>query len=655
MIQSTSRAAGLALLLISFTVPTIVTAAELHVGPAQTYATISDAIAAAGEGDEIIAHENGGTPDYQEEIIVDVAGLSLREAPGDDVSIQSADVETHVIVVTANGVTIEDFDIFGTLDGSNLPGAIGIYLNDADSCTVRNNRCGWDADHKLLWGIHLRNEANFNEVSGNTCSHNREVGIHLHGSDHNLIAENICNHSRDHYHTEHGIGLYSSVYNSVIGNTCNSNPRGISVVTNSSHNIITGNTCDNNALEGMRLYESSYDIVTNNVTTANQHGIYMTYLNRSMIVGNTSSGNTEYGIYLFGYDNHGFFNNLSANGSDNLLCHSSGSRNTWRSLPKLSYFAGGPAYKNYLGNYYGDYTGVDADGDGIGDTPYVGDDFTDSYPLITQSSAYTLETWFLNDGAMYGDDVGHAAGDPNIPPGGTLVWVADQAADIDATFLAGLPDDQTNWTYQLLVPESMYSPDNNLILTLGHANEDGADFTSVAGEPSTAPADASTIYLAGAFDVAQEFTVPAGRHLALQIENTHGTYDYTILGGGSRSYISASYPSPAYPVGGASSAVDEDPARVWQIDMLHAAQPNPFTSQVRIDYELPHEMPVVLSIHDETGRLVRTLITGSQSAGQHKLSWDGLDETGQPEASGVYFCRLTGHGAASVRRIVRVR
>ena len=53
-------------------------AVERHVGPGQTYATISAAVAASLAGDIITVHDAGGTPDYREAITLNVRGLTLR-------------------------------------------------------------------------------------------------------------------------------------------------------------------------------------------------------------------------------------------------------------------------------------------------------------------------------------------------------------------------------------------------------------------------------------------------------------------------------------------------------------------------------------------------------------------------------------------------
>ena len=73
--------------------------------------------------------------------------------------------------------------------------------------------------------------------------------------------------------------------------------------------------------------------------------------------------------------------------------------------------------------------------------------------------------------------------------------------------------------------------------------------------------------------------------------------------------------------------------------------PNPFNPETWIPYQLSEDSPVSVSIYDTTGKLIRTLSLGYQSAGFYynrgrAAYWDGRNETGESVASGVYFYQL---------------
>jgi hypothetical protein len=63
-------------------------------------------------------------------------------------------------------------------------------------------------------------------------------------------------------------------------------------------------------------------------------------------------------------------------------------------------------------------------------------------------------------------------------------------------------------------------------------------------------------------------------------------------------------------------------------------------SGTEIRYTLAHATQVQLTIHDATGRLVRSLVDGEVSTGEHTVLWRGRDESGRSVAPGVYFSRL---------------
>ena len=235
-----------------------------------------------------------------------------------------------------NPYTIENL----TIDASDSPTGIGIYINGSKNeyfvirnCTIYNGSTG----------IALENTDN-GTLTKNTCSNNTNYGISLWNSSNNTISENTANNN-----TVFGIRL--RYY-------CN-------------NNTISRNTANNNKDSGIFLREICDDnfILENTVNGNNLEGIYLRFgSNNNEIWGNTVSDNNRYGIALVESSNNNlvFYNyifNNSLSGFDR-------SNNVWDN--------------GTIGNYWSDYDGVDANDNGIGDTPYLIEGTSgsrDNYPI----------------------------------------------------------------------------------------------------------------------------------------------------------------------------------------------------------------------------------------------------------------------------------
>jgi len=82
------------------------------------------------------------------------------------------------------------------------------------------------------------------------------------------------------------------------------------------------------------------------------------------------------------------------------------------------------------------------------------------------------------------------------------------------------------------------------------------------------------------------------------------------------------------------------------------AKPNPFNPETMIEFTLAAPTPFELSILDVQGRLVRTLATGTATAGTHSVAWNGVGQNGAPSASGAYFAVLS---TPAERRVTSLR
>ena len=68
--------------------------------------------------------------------------------------------------------------------------------------------------------------------------------------------------------------------------------------------------------------------------------------------------------------------------------------------------------------------------------------------------------------------------------------------------------------------------------------------------------------------------------------------------------------------------------------------PNPFNPQVTIEYYLPSEGFVELSIYNLAGQKIRQLEYTTRNPGVHTVIWDGYDDNGMKASSGTYISHV---------------
>ncbi len=99
-------------------------------------------------------------------------------------------------------------------------------------------------------------------------------------------------------------------------------------------------------------------------------------------------------------------------------------------------------------------------------------------------------------------------------------------------------------------------------------------------------------------------------------------------------------------------AIEEDtsPAVAYTFN-LASPYPNPFNPTTSIPFELEATDEVKLAVYNLLGQQVRLLVSGEQSAGHHIAFWNGLDDSGNEIASGVYFVRLEAGSNIATRKL----
>jgi hypothetical protein len=91
-------------------------------------------------------------------------------------------------------------------------------------------------------------------------------------------------------------------------------------------------------------------------------------------------------------------------------------------------------------------------------------------------------------------------------------------------------------------------------------------------------------------------------------------------------------------------------------ERLHLrGEPNPFNPTTSFRFEMPQAGRATLVIHDAAGRRIATLLDREVPAGVNSVRWDGRDQAGRRQASGVYFVSVRTDFAREVQKVTLVK
>ena len=83
--------------------------------------------------------------------------------------------------------------------------------------------------------------------------------------------------------------------------------------------------------------------------------------------------------------------------------------------------------------------------------------------------------------------------------------------------------------------------------------------------------------------------------------------------------------------------------------------PNPFNPSTQIQYALPNDANVSVTIYDVIGRQVRSLVQEDKSAGYHTALWNATNDLGFPVSAGVYIYSIQAGDYRAVKKMILMK
>ncbi len=279
-----------------------------------------------------------------------------------------------------NNSTVSSFDL-----NWNIGFSVSDFVNDVDSSNLFNGK-------SIIYWVNRQDEkvpedskfvilVNCNNITVENLILQKEgQGIILVATTDSIIQNNSVKFRKD------AIVIFDSTNNKIIGNTLLNCSNGIYLVS-SFQNVVTGNLI-NGQSRAIKMDSSDVNIINGNTISGEFYrGFDLDSSNNNQIFQNSVSNCQRSAVWFWDHASQNVFylNNFFNN-----------TENVEKYITDLQEFPTNIWDNGTIGNYWDDYGGLDENGDGTGDSPYIIDENNkDNHPLMEPTIIPEFPSWTI--------------------------------------------------------------------------------------------------------------------------------------------------------------------------------------------------------------------------------------------------------------------
>ena len=88
---------------------------------------------------------------------------------------------------------------------------------------------------------------------------------------------------------------------------------------------------------------------------------------------------------------------------------------------------------------------------------------------------------------------------------------------------------------------------------------------------------------------------------------------------------------------------------------LYQNYPNPFNPTTTLQYDLPEDEFVNITIYDMLSNVINNLVNANQSSGYKSIQWDATNNQGQPVSAGVYLYSIEAGDFRQTKKMILLK